>query len=399
MKRFFLIFSTSHLLNFCVVFCFVLFIFLASGCGDKIEPGTSARTSQTLQNVPIETAEITEQPILYEAVGTVQAGASIQLSSKLMGIVEKIQVREGDEVKAGQPLVVIDPRQVEAGLLQAEAGLVEAKKELAAAVSTREAAVFAERLARSTYDRYLKLRDEDSVSAQEFDEVEARYLQAKSGAAQAQAMVDTAAAQVRRVEAALSSVAITRKDAVVAAPYNGIITGKKVEAGDLAAPGTPLLTMDTLEEFRVDMVLPEAYLENVKTGQQVRVAIPALGKETFEGAIRTIVPIADQRTRSFLVKVTLLERLSLRTGMFARVQFPLAQASKILIPQEAVIYQGQLTGLFAVDPEGFARFHLIRLGQRYQDRVEVLSGLQRGERYVARLDPRLIDGTRVESKP
>lgn len=400
------IFSTSHLLTFSSFFamryalCALLFFLLIpSGCGEKIEPGTAADLSPVVQNLAVETAQLTKEPVIYEAVGTIQAGSTIQLSSKLMGAVEKIEVREGDEVKAGQTLVIIDPRQVEAGLLQAEAGLGEAKKGLAAALSSRDTAASAERLARTTYERYLNLKKEDSVSPQEFDEVEARYMQAKSSAARAQAMVETAAAQVRRVEAALSSAKVTRKDAVVSAPYNGIITGKKVEVGDLASPGTPLLTMDTLEEYRVDMVLPETHLENVQIGLQVKVSVPSLGSETTEGTVRTIVPTADQRTRSFLIKVALPQQLPLKTGMFARVRIPLGEVSKILIPAEAVIYQGQLTALYVVDPEGFARFHLVRLGRKYQDRVEILSGLQTGDRYVARPDHRLTDGARVESKP
>jgi len=404
--RFFLTFSPSRLLTFSssctmryALCALLLLLMFPLGCGEKIEPGTTANPSPLIRDVVVQTAQLTEQPVIYEAVGTIQAGSTIHLSSKLMGAVEKIEVREGDQVKEGETLVVIDPRQVEAGLLQAEAGLGEAKKGLAAALSSRDSAVSAERLARSTYERYLNLKKQDSVSPQEFDEVEARYMQAKSSAARAQAMVDTASEQVKRVEAALSSARVTRKDAMVIAPYDGIITAKKVEVGDLASPGTPLLTMDTLEEYRVDMVLPETHLENVRVGQQVKVSVPSLGTELIDGTVRTVVPTADQRTRSFLIKVSLPERLPLKTGMFARVRIPLGPVSKILVPAEAVIYQGQLTALYVVDAEGIARFHLVRLGRKYQERVEVLSGLKKGERYVARPDHRLTDGARVEAKP
>lgn len=380
--------------SLCALLFFLLII--PSGCGEKIEPGTTEQSPPVVQNVPVETAQISEHGNTYEAVGTIQAGATIRLSSKLMGTVQKIDAREGDRVKKGQELLVIDQRQVEAGFNQSEAALSEARKSLAAALSSRNSALAAEQLARSTYDRYLNLQREDSVSEQEFDEVRARYLQARAAVNQAKAMVETATAQVKRAEAALASATVTRKDAVVTAPYDGIITARHVEPGDLASPGTPLFTMDTLEDFRVDMVFPESYIADVKTGERVNVDIPAIGRTGLQGMIRTIVPFADLRTRSFLVKVSLPKDLPLNSGMFARVEVPLGRAPKILIPSEAVIHQGQLTGLFVVDSQGIARFHLVRLGSAYGDKVEVLSGLRVGDRYVARPVPRLKDGDRVE---
>lgn len=377
-------------------FLVLLSLVILSACGDKIEPGTVQVEPPVVRNVPIETAGLTEQPNIYEAVGTVQAGATIRLSSKLMGTVQSIDAREGDQVSKGQVLLIIDQRQVQAGFDQTDAALSGTRKSLSAALSAKNSAEAAEQLARSTYDRYLNLKKEDSVSAQEFDEVHARYLQAKAGLNQAKAMVETATAQVKRAEAALASAQVTRKDSVVAAPYDGVITAKHVEVGDLASQGTPLLTMDTLESFRVDMVLPESYIADVKTGVSVNVSIPALGGAALPGMIRTIVPSADLRTRSFLVKVSLPQNLPWKSGMFARVEVPLGRTPKILVPSEAVIHQGQLTALFVLDPQGIARFHLVRLGNVYGEKVEVLSGLGNGDRYVARPVPQLQDGHRVE---
>jgi multidrug efflux pump subunit AcrA (membrane-fusion protein) len=375
--------------------CAMLFL-LFPACGEKINPGTTSSTPPVHRGVALETANVTEHPFLYEAVGTVQAGATIHLAGKLMGTIERVDVREGDRVTAGQILVVIDQRQVEAGLRQAQAAVAEAKKGLTAAESSREAAVASERLTVSTYERYQNLKREDTVSAQEFDEVQARYLQAKAGVNQAQAMVETATARVQRAEAAFASALVTRKDAVVTAPYEGTITAKHVEVGDLASPGAPLLTMDTIEGFRVDMILPESHIADVKTGESVSVSIPAVGAAALQGMLRTIVPSADLRTRSFLIKVSLPQDLPLKSGMFARVEVPLGRTPKILIPAEAAIHQGQLTGLFVVDTQWIAHFHLVRLGNTYGDKVEILSGLRSGDRYVARQVPQLKDGDRVE---
>jgi multidrug efflux pump subunit AcrA (membrane-fusion protein) len=374
-------------------------LFLQAGCGEKIEPGTTSQTAPVVKNVVVETAAIKEYPVLYEAVGTVQAGATVNLASKLMGTVEKVKVREGDQVKPGDVLVVIDQRQVDAGYRHAEANLLEAKKVLDAGMSSREAALAAERLARATYDRYLNLRKEDSVSAQEFDEVEARYREAKAAMKRAEAVVETASAGIHKAQAGLASASVTRKDAVIVAPNDGVITSKLVDEGDLATPGMPLLAMDTTHGYRVDAILPENYFQELTPGQSVRVTIPAFREEAVPGTLRTIVPAADQRSRSFLIKVTLPQDLAVKSGMFARVEVPLGRTAKMLIPPKAVIHRGQLTALFVLKEQDIARFRLIRLGKTSEEGVEVLSGLETGERFVAEPVPELRDGARVEVKP
>jgi len=373
--------------------------FFQAGCGEKIEPGTTSQTPPVVKDVEVGTAAIKEYPVLYEAVGTVQAGATVNLASKLMGTIEKVKVREGDQVKTGDLLVVIDQRQVDAGYRQAEANLAEAKKALDASMSSREAALASARLSRATYDRYLNLQKQDSVSAQEFDEVEARYREATAGVKRAEAMVETATARIHQAEAGLASASVTRRDAVITAPGDGIITSKLVDEGDLASPGMPLLSMDTTDGYRVDAILPENYFQEVKPGQSVRVTVPAIREEALPGTIRTIVPAADQHSRSFLIKVTLPQDLAVKSGMFARVEVPLGRTSKMLIPPRAVIHQGQLTALFVLKDQDIARFRLIRLGRTSREGVEVLSGLETGERFAVELVPQLRDGVRVEVKP
>ncbi|UCG12482.1 MAG: efflux RND transporter periplasmic adaptor subunit [Deltaproteobacteria bacterium] len=376
---------------------FILFFPLA--CSDKIEPGTTTESPAVVKDVPLATASMADQPIIYEAVGTVRAGIKSNLSSKLLGTVEAIHVREGDRVKQGDTLVLIDQRQVNAGLSKAEAGLSEAKKGLAAAISNRDAAQASEKLALATYERYVNLKKDDSVSVQEFDEVEARYRQAKAALRRADAMVEAATARVKQAEAAVVTAQVSRKDAVITAPHDGIITGKMIDKGDLAKPGTPLLALETTQGFCVDVVLPETYIDHVQPRQKVSVRVPALKTGPLEGNVCTIVPSADPRSRSFIVKINLPIERKVRSGLFARVEIPIGHTKKLLIAQKTVVVRGQLTGLHLVDSNNTAHFRLIRLGKTFGDSVEVLSGLKEGDRYVVEPTPRLQDGVKVEVSP
>ena len=378
-------------------YLFALFmLFFPLACGDKIEPGTTTQSPPVVKDVPVAIAQMTDQPIIYEAVGTVQPGIRSNLASKLLGTIEAIHVREGDRVKQGDTLVLIDQRQVNAALRMAEASLSEAKKGLTAAISASDAARASEKLALATYERYLKLKKDDSISAQEFDEIEARYGQAKAALGQADAMIEAATARIKQAEAGLATARVNRKDAVITAPHDGIITGKMVDKGDLAKPGTPLLALETTRGFCVDVVLPETYIDYVQPRQKVSVRVPALKTGPLEGNVCTIVPSADPRSRSFIVKINLPIDRKVRSGLFARAEIPMGHSKKLLIPQEAVVTRGQLTGLYLIDSDNIAHFRLIRLGKTLGDSVEVLSGLKQGDRYVVEPTPKLQDGVKVE---
>jgi len=374
-------------------------ILLPYGCGDKIEPGNEKRTEVPIVQVAVAIARTTSQPLFYKAVGTVQPVTTSTLSSKLMGTVKEIRVQEGDRVKQGETLVIIDKRQVTAQLRQAQAVLDEARRAEGAAVSARDAAVAGAQLARATYERYLRLIKEDSASRQEFDEVEARHRQAQASLKQAEQMLAAARYRVQQTEAAVSAAGVSSDDAAILAPYDGVVTAKISDVGDLATPGTPFLTLESTGGYRVDVVLPEVYFSTVRLNQTVMISIPALGDQLLEGSVETIVPAADQGSRSFLVKIQLPADEAIRSGMFARVVFNTGEQRMMLIPVCALVPQGQLTGIFIVDDNQIARFRLIRAGRRFDDTVEIITGIDDGQRFVVKPPPTLVDGARVEAIP
>ena len=358
-------------------------VYLLIGCDEKIEPGNVEPSKLGRVKAPVVSAKIITQPIFYESVGTVSAKIVSTISSKLMGTVLEIFVREGNHVNKGDRLANIDDRQVSAMLRQAKAALAEARRSEIAAVAGAE-------LAAATYARYQGLMKDESASPQEFDEIKSRYQQAQAGLAAAKQ-------RVKQAEAALSSDVVSSKDAVILAPYDGTIRSKMIDVGDLAAPGKPLFTLEKTGQYTVDLVLPEQYIHTVGLNQEVTVTVSALSNKTFTGSVQEIFPVADSKSRSFLIKVKIPTDKALRSGMFARVSIPIGKAGLILIPETAVIQSGQLTGIYIVDDTQTVKFRLIRTGRKFGESIEVLSGLREGDRFVSVPPPNLNNGMTVEA--
>ena len=358
-------------------------VFLLTGCGEKIEPGNVEPSKKGRVKAPVASVKIISQPFFYESVGTVSAKTVSTISSKLMGTLREVFVREGDRVNKGDRLANIDNRQTTAMLNQAKAALAEARRGESATRAGAE-------LAKTTYDRYQNLIKDGSASPQEFDEVKSKYEQAQAGLAAAKQ-------RVKQAEAKLSSAVVSAKDAVILAPYDGTIRAKMIDVGDLAAPGKPLFTLETTGNYIVELVLPEQYIHTVGLNQTVTVTVSALNNQAFTGNVLEIFPAADAKSRSFLVKVKISADKALRSGMFARVSIPVGNASLILIPLTAIIQSGQLTGIYIVDDTQTAKFRLIRTGRIFGESIEVLSGLKEGDRYVSVPPSNLNNNMTVEA--
>lgn len=376
---------------------FIACIIMISGCSEK--PGSEKSLKKEAVKAKVATASMSQEAIIHEATGSVVSESSSIISSKIMGVVRKVHVREGESAQKDQLLLDIDPGQVKANLLQAEAALSEARNSEKAAISGEKAAMAAADLARATHERYSNLMKTESVSRQELDEVKARRLQAESASAQSRAMAEAAGFRVEQAKAALASAGISEKDSRILAPYSGVITARLVDHGSLAAPGTPLLKMERAGALRVDMILPENFIHSVKPHQSLSVLIPSASQSAIEGTVKAIIPSADPASRSFTVQITIASHPGIHPGMFCRVIIPQKETGKLLIPTSAIIHEGQLTGIFLVDSDHAARFRIIRTGNVSGDMIEVMSGLKAGDRFVITPPPNLFDGSLVEVMP
>jgi RND family efflux transporter MFP subunit len=354
-----------------------------SGCSN--ERRIEAAAAETVSNVQVVVAQKTIVPDWVEAVGTVRAAQTSQLASQVMGNIVAVQVREGERVESGQVLVMIDDAQLRAAAEQATAAELAAQKDVSAAES--ESA-----LAQTTLKRYQQLYEKQSVSPQEFDEIKTREQSAE-------ARRDMARAGLAQANAALTQARTVLGYTRIQAPFGGVVTERKADPGTLASPGMPILTLEDTRNYRLEVTVDESDLHLVHLGQSTPANIEALGSTEITGKVVQIVPAADPGSRSFLVKIELPKDSHLRSGLFGRAQFPRGQRSALLIPRAAVVERGQLQGVYVLDSEQIAGMHYVTLGRTSGQQVEVLSGLEGGEKIIAAPGDREFGGKRIVARP
>ncbi|MDR3738757.1 MAG: efflux RND transporter periplasmic adaptor subunit [Terracidiphilus sp.] len=347
--------------------------------------------SKTANVTPVVTglnvAQATQEPATsgVAAVGTVHARESASLAAQTVGRVAAVLVREGDAVRAGQVLVRLDGAVPQSELEQARAGVAASEHELAAAQSQAD-------LASSTLARYKILRDQKSVSPQEFDEVDRR---AQAAAAQ----VEAARARLQGAHAATSAAKTTAGYAAILAPFEGVVTGRHVDPGAMALPGTPLVDVDRAGQLQLEVTVDESRLRAIKMESPITVEIPSLEAPRVQGSVAQIVPVADAASHSFLIKIDLPAEKDLRAGMYGSATIGASSRMAVMIPQAAVVSHGSLRSVWALDQRGIASLRYLTLGGVSGDKVEVLSGLSQGEQVVLAPGDRELGGARIEVRP
>jgi RND family efflux transporter MFP subunit len=351
------------------------------GCSSERQSVTAA--PETVGNVAVATAQITNIPDVVEAIGTLRASETTQLSAQMMGNMVEIRVRVGDHVRRGQVLAVIDDAQPRAALDRATAADLAAQQDVSASETDFT-------LAEATFKRYQTLYDRKSLSSQEYDEIKARY----QGA---QARREMARAGRAQAKAALQQARTAMGYTHIEAPFDGLVTEKKADVGTLASPGMAIVTVEDLRRYRLEATVNETDLRYVRQGEPVSVLIDAIGDRELKGEVIEIVPAADPGTRSFLVKVELPSDPALRSGLFGRAQFRRGERTGLLIPRTAIVERGQLQGIYVLDQNRIAGLRYITLGKPAAQQVEVLAGLQAGETLISDPGSRELSGKKIES--
>jgi RND family efflux transporter MFP subunit len=317
----------------------------------KIAPGTVPFKGEMAKGREYVVQEKTfpqELPVLAQ----VMSRTLTQVSSQVPGRVTRLYVKAGSRVRQGAPLVALSAAEFQARLRQARAGVSQASAQL--------------KQISADYRRYQRLLKEGAVSPREFEAMEARYRTAQSSLTQAQAQVQEAAA--------------LENYTVVKSPQDGVVAERPAAVGDLAQPGQTLLTLYNPQDIQVEGEVNDEYRSRLTPGMQVGLTVRAID---YSGkvALAEIFPISTTSSRTFKVRTERLAIPGLIPGMFARLSIPMGETRGLLIPKAAVRQVGQLT-MVQVVKDGRLSSRLVQLGKQLDDQVEVLAGLQPGERLL-----------------
>lgn len=328
-------------------------------------------------------ASTTTSRSMVNLTGVIVARQVADISSQVLAPVAAVEAREGDSVRKGEVLVRLSSAPLQAAVEQAQAQLLAAKKQEDAAEAQKD-------LAAETYARYAILNRRHSITPHEFDQIKAQLDSAN-------AQVQAAAAQSAAAEAATRQSQATSAYTVIRAPFSGIVTRKHVDAGAMASPGVPLLQIEDATDHEADIQVNESALLKIHTGEQVQVEVN--GAQTpIVGKVREIVPSGDPAAHTFTVKIGLPASHKLYSGMTANVLVPIGVRPSITIPKTAIRHSGQLDSVLALDSSSVAQVRYVTLGQEQGDTVEVISGVNPGDRIVAQPNDSFI-GHRIEPQP
>jgi len=302
--------------------------------------------------------------------GKIQATNSADLSTRMMGYVNKVHVNVGDKVRKGQLLVSINNSdlqakraQVNAGITQATVGFNNAQKD---------------------YNRFKNLFADNSASQKEMDDMTANFEMAK-------ARLESAKQMKNEINAQFAYSNIT-------APFSGTVTSKNVEAGNMANPGVPLISIETPGNFEVMAMVPETEISDIKNGSSVDVLVKSINK-TIKGKVTEVSTSAKNTGGQYLVKIDLEKTdANILSGMFTTVQFPVERKVKselVLIPTDAIVTNGQLSGVYTVSQSNTAILRWLRLGRTFGNQIEVLSGLNADEAYIVSAEGKLYNGAKI----
>jgi len=367
-----------------------------TACSKKIE--TAAPVAAAPAAVTVAKVSVSEVAGWFEAGGIVQARTAATVTSRLLAPVREVRAVPGDRVRAGQVLIVLDGRDLEARARSARATTQAAGQGAAAAAAEQQAAAAALVLATATQGRIAALEVKRSATRQELDESTSALRAAEARVAGAAARAQEALSGVDSARAASDAADATESFALITAPFDGVVTEKIVEPGNMAAPGAPLMRLEDARGFRLDVRVDESRVGQIRPGGKVPVMLGAAtdgatdgAMTTINGSVTEIARAVDADSRAFLVKITLPATAGLRSGTFGRARFGGQSRRALMVPVGATVRHGQVASVFVVE-NNVARLRLVNM-----QGTEVLAGLSDGETVIVNPPAGVVDGSRVSA--
>ena len=372
----------------------VAFFATAAGCTSN---GARLRDETTSPiDVRVTNAGVVPIAHTFEAGGVLKARITAQLTARIAAELREIKVEPGDRVRKGQVLAVLDDRDLAAERAHAQASVIAAQSGAASAEAERQSAEARVVLARTTQTRMEQLREKNSATPQELDGTTAELEMAEAGVRAARARLAQASASVSAAQAADRAADVAASFSSITAPFDGLVTNRLLEPGNMASPGVPVLTIETTDGFRLEVQLDALRAQSVKTGDRAAIELEDHGvADKIAGRVVEVARAIDPAAHAFVVKIQLPAGVAVRSGAFARARFESGPRQALAVPAAAIVRRGQLSLVFVVDSGRHARMRAVTAGVQSGDSVEVLAGIQPGEAVIVNPPANLVDGAEV----
>jgi RND family efflux transporter MFP subunit len=334
---------------------------------------------------------------LLNASGYVVAQRKASVSSKATGRLEWLGVEEGSKVKTGEVIARLEDRDVIASREQAAANLNNARAALRQAQAESDDASL-------NLDRMKELLARDFVPQNDYDTAEARYKRA-------QAAVTGAEAAIKAAQAALEGAAVAVEYTRIRSPFDAVVLTKDADVGDIITPfgsaanaKAAVVTIADLSSLQVEADVSESNLEKVKMGQPCEIQLDAVPDTRFPGVVHMIVPTADRTKASVMVKVKfrdldkrVLPEMSARVAFLDRPVSPAEENPRTGVNPGALVTRKGKQLVFLVKGSTVQEV-AVRTGEKRGDMVEILEGIQAGDRVVVNPPQKLRDGLGITIK-
>jgi multidrug efflux pump subunit AcrA (membrane-fusion protein) len=365
-------------------------LLMGAALSERVVHPTAAASADATEPIPVTIAQVAVNDVAsaIDSGGVVQARTTATITARIVATVRAVRVSPRDRVRAGQTLVVLDGDDLAAGARAARAAALAADQGAKAAAAELRAAEAGLALARASHDRIAGLEAKRSATAQELDEATATLRSAEARAAGASARALQATSAVESARAAGDQASTTESFTTITAPFDGLVTEKMVEPGNMASPGVPLLRLEDTRAFRLEVRVDESRIDQIRSGDRVPVFLGA-GNPPINGQVVELSRAVDADARAFLVKIALPDAPGMRSGEFGKARFGGTPRRALTVPSAAIVRRGQLTSVFVVDGD-VARVRLVSLSES-----EVLAGLTESEVVILSPPAGLTDGRRV----
>jgi RND family efflux transporter MFP subunit len=365
--------------------CFGLWLG-AAGCGGGGSAEPAAAQGPATVSVTVAPVQGLNEPVRIEATGSFEAQESSDVAPEASGRVIATPVDVGQFVSAGAVLVRIQG--VDAGLRLDEARAAAARAEANVKLAESQNA-----LAQTTAQRYASLLATGDVSKTVAE-------QARTQAETSVQSVNTARASLAEARAQLALAEKAVADVVVAAPFSGFISDRKVSLGEYVQPSTAVVTLLKIDPLRLRLTIPGVQAGQVTVGQAVTASVDAFPGLTFSGQVTSVNPAISAEARSFIVEARVPNPgAKLKPGMFAVATIDQGRTTRaMVVPQKAVVEDVNTNSFrtFVIDEKGRASLRVVQLAARQQgDTVKILTGVKEGERVATSNLADLYDGAQV----